>query len=370
MTAAEKILQKALVGSNINSSQWNRIQAGLRDRAFFSSTVESTKMLHAMRGEVAAVAAGKKSASEVRRDMRQMLSADGYTPKPGEEGTIKDLYTKHRLDTVIDTNVRQARGFVQYMDGISPGALAAFPAQELVRVRDSKEKRDWAARWRKAGGQLRGGRMVALKTDPIWTKISAFGNPFPPFDWGSGMGLRDIKRSEAKSLGLVLDEAAKEEASKRLENVDLNGSLQAAIPMRDDSPEAEELRALFQDQVLFDKNVVHWRPELIQDVLKGNIRKAKLGAGFDGRSLSISHNIFREHLTKHIGETETHGLNVPLSPHDYDLLPTLWRRPDTVTNSKGNDHLTLETLEGNTLHLFVHPERGIVSFYKTKPRGA
>jgi hypothetical protein len=38
-----------------------------------------------------------------------------------------------------------------------------------------------------AGGQIFGGRMIALKSDPIWTAISAFGTPYPPFDYNSGM---------------------------------------------------------------------------------------------------------------------------------------------------------------------------------------
>ena len=39
LTASEKILQKALVGSNLDSRGWNSIQAGLKDRAFFMSQV-------------------------------------------------------------------------------------------------------------------------------------------------------------------------------------------------------------------------------------------------------------------------------------------------------------------------------------------
>jgi hypothetical protein len=371
MTAAEKILQKALIGSNIDTSQWNRIQAALRDRAFFSSKVESARMLHSMRAEAAKVAAGIKSESEVRRDLRQAFAAEGYRPKPGDEGTIKDLYTRHRLDTIIQTNVRQARGFVQYLDGISPGALAAFPAQELIRVRNSKAPRNWTKRWTDAGGKLRGGRMIALKTDPIWTKISAFGNPFPPYDWGSGMGIRDIKKSEAKALGVILDDEAKAEAAKRRDNVNLNGTLQAEISMRNDSSEAKKLISVFEDQIRFDGNTVKWQGELIRDVLKGKVKKAKLGRGFDGRNLSISHTIFKEHLSKHFGEAESHGNNKPLTPQDYDLLPTIWRSPDSVSKSKGNDHLTLLTMDGHTLNLFVHPKKGIVSFYKTKnPGGA
>lgn len=51
MTEAELILQKALVGSNLDSSQWNQIQAGFRNRAFFSSRIAEVNILAAMRGD-------------------------------------------------------------------------------------------------------------------------------------------------------------------------------------------------------------------------------------------------------------------------------------------------------------------------------
>lgn len=52
MTEAELILQKALVGSKLDSSQWNQIQAGFRNRAFFSSRVAQVNILAAMRDKV------------------------------------------------------------------------------------------------------------------------------------------------------------------------------------------------------------------------------------------------------------------------------------------------------------------------------
>ena len=125
------------------------------------------------------------------------------------------------------------------------------------------------------------------------------------------------------------------------------------------------------DQIKFDGNAAHWQSELIQDVLKGTVKKAKLGIGFDGKNLSISHTIFKEHLAKHVGDAETHGKNIPLTPEDYDLLPTIWRNPESISYSKDNTHLTFTTFDGGFLHLFIHPNKGIVSFYKTKsPKGA
>ena len=34
----------------------------------------------------------------------------------------------------------------------------------------------------------------------------------------------------------------------------------------------------------------------------------------------------------------------------------MWRNPDNVTKSKGNDHLTLDTLDVGILNLIVHPD--------------
>ncbi len=231
MTAGEKILQKALVGSSkLDSRQWNSIQAGLRDRAFFSSQVASVRVLHAAREMVAERAGGNLSESEFRREMRKVLGLDGYDA--GENrGTIKDLVTKARLDVIQRTNVEQARGYIHHLEATAPGAFAAFPAQERVRVRQRKQPRDWAKRWQDAGGKLYEGRMIALVDDPIWTAISAFGNPFPPFDFGSGMGVRAVKKSEAVRLGVIsADEVrAKAEELRQKPAPGFNANLQATF---------------------------------------------------------------------------------------------------------------------------------------------
>ena len=87
MSPADKILQQALVGSGLDTAGWSKVQAGLRDRAFFSSQVTEAKILHAMRQNVADLVGSGKSASEVRRDLRAYLGSIGYDPdkdlKPG-----------------------------------------------------------------------------------------------------------------------------------------------------------------------------------------------------------------------------------------------------------------------------------------------
>ena len=372
MTEAELILQKALVGSNLDSSQWNQIQAGFRNRAFFSSRVAQVNILAAMRDKVREYAEGETDISKIRMKIREDLQRLHYTPKLGEQDTIHDLFSQARLDVIIKTNVAQARGYMQYAEGMSPGAFAAFPAQEFTRIRHSNTPRkDWPQRWAKAGGKTYGGKMIALKDDPVWERLSVFGNPFPPFDWGSGMGVLDVDRKTAIRLGLISDDELRGKTAALREKPvpDFNANLQATVPvpnLRRDSLCGQILIKNFGDQVAIENSVVSWQGNLIQDVIAGRRKKAQLGVGYNGRPLPLSHNFFREHLSKHFGDNETNPQSVPLTTGDYELLPSVWRKPDRVTKSRDRDHLEFETFDGGILHLFVSEQKGIRSFYKTK----
>lgn len=110
---------------------------------------------------------------------------------------------KQRINLQLEQNTKSAQGFGQHVQGTAPGVIDAFPAQELYRAEDREEPRDWEQRWQDAGGTIYGGRMIAMKADPVWEKISAFGVAWPPYDYGSGMWVRDIDREEAVALGLM-----------------------------------------------------------------------------------------------------------------------------------------------------------------------
>lgn len=95
------------------------------------------------------------------------------------------------------------------------------PAFELKRYVSSKFDRDWNARWNAAGKEIKwkgvskkDGRMIALKTSPIWQALGrgvggfndSWGLPYPPFAIGSGMDWMQIEREECISLGLITEE--------------------------------------------------------------------------------------------------------------------------------------------------------------------
>lgn len=261
MNSWEIILQKALVASGMDSKAWSEISSAIRQRAFFSAEVMEARILHEMRSNVSDIAKSGKSASEVRRDLRSYLLSIGYDAGDENRGTIKDLMTKARLDVMIKTNVDQAKGYATHIRATTAGAILAFPAYEFVRRQGRKVQRDWVSRWNKAGnavgwqGVARNGQMIALKTSPIWTALSAFGNPFPPFDFNSGMGLRDVKKSVCREIGLL----GPDEQPEIPKRPDFNGNLEAKVPFGENSTEYQGLKAKFGDKISFDNGTVRWK---------------------------------------------------------------------------------------------------------------
>jgi hypothetical protein len=99
---------------------------------------------------------------------------------------------------------------------------------------------------------LRKGRFVALKTDPVWKKLSRFGTPWPPFDYGSGMGLRDLSRRDAVALGLL-------EKGERVEPIEADFTDKMEAGVKDLGPKMQSaLKRSFGDQVEIVDGVAKW----------------------------------------------------------------------------------------------------------------
>ena len=374
MTSADFILRKALVAADIPSRDWSRVHAGLRNRAFFMSRVTNERVLYAARQSVREMLEKGKSASEIRRDVRRLITPADRPSDPKDVGTIKDIHTKRRLDVVIEQNVRQARGYANHLSATSEGALRAFPGYELVRVRRAKMPRDWDRLWKEAarkvgyaGVNRETNEKIALKTSPVWVALSKFGNPFPPFDWGSGMGLDDVPRSKCAALGLVGGDIEEQTPPK----LDLNGHLEVEIPVtRNDSLCAEVLRREFGDQVRIKGDRAVWRGNLIQDVVAGRERSVSLGEGYDGRNISLSHQFLVEHGMKHLDPREPYA---HLTEAELELLPTLWRSPDRVvaTRDPNRTQLELDTIDGGCILAIIDRRNGFKSIQKrTSPGGS
>jgi hypothetical protein len=260
--AITSLSAKTPIGAVLKSADWARLPQALRESAFFASTMESIRVLQFMQDQIGtAIALGREQVergdtlvtrSSFIGDVRELLERMGYMPQAGEEGTIRDFRTRGRLGLIFDIQTARAQGYADWKMGQDPDLLDAFPAQELVRKEARKVPRIWVNRWRDAGGSFYGGRMIALKNDPIWKRISRFGSPWPPFDYNSGMGLNDISRDEAEQLGVLKpgDEVQPVDA-------DFNQGLQASVT--DLSPRMQTaLQTIFGDQVLIAHGKASW----------------------------------------------------------------------------------------------------------------
>ena len=204
--AARSHAVRALLPTTLSSAELDRLGAEILARAMFSARTTNAGYLQLVQDQVGALLAGDTDAATVRLTLQAALDRLDYVAgSADEEGTITDLRSDQRLNLLVSTNLQQAQGYGAYAQGQDPAILDQYPAQELYRAEGRRVPRDWPARWQEAGGEFYGNgqSMIALKDADIWTAISAFGNPYPPFDFGSGMDVRDVDRDTAIALGLI-----------------------------------------------------------------------------------------------------------------------------------------------------------------------
>jgi hypothetical protein len=214
--ALARLSAKTPVGSSMRSAQWSQVPVELRNHAQFSAGVESAAFLQHISDRVAdRLTAIENDPDEFVYQLRKVADDVGlpYT-SAGEFGTIKDIRSLPRLRLVYETQNAMAAEYARRKADLDPEALDLYPAYELARVESRKEPRSpmfWAQRWHEAGnasGWIGASREphIALKTSPIWLalgELGPFGNPHPPYEWGSGMGTIDVSRAEAEELGII-----------------------------------------------------------------------------------------------------------------------------------------------------------------------
>lgn len=372
--AVKKFDAKSIVASKLRTAEWAKVPLELRDRALFSAGVEHVRFLSTAQQKLKdaislqreKVARGEAivDRSSFIGDMRKIALGEGLSDRTGG---LTDVASQTRLGLIYDMQLRMAQGFAQRKMDMDPDVLDAFPAQELVREEDRKMPRDWTARWQASGGELVDGRMVALKTDPVWTKISRFGTPYPPFDFGSGMGLNDISRDEAEQLGLISPGE-----TVPPEDVSFNDQLEASV----DGLDTKFLTESFGDQVQIKDGKARWVGNLIGDLFDEVHPIWQAGEKFDSKTFkgrtvdfgkatlsaiekSAQHadltdarmqlrpdNIY--HLLKEHGAEKTGGQR-SVSKADVEALPFVWRDPDSVEQGKKPRSLVFKkTLTGRT----------------------
>ena len=275
--------RKKNVPTELTTREMQLLDAQLRERMFWSATVNNAKVVQNMHAVTNALASGKISISDARLTISKMLQKTGYKPADGTKGSIRDLTTTRRLNLILQTNLEMARGYAHYAEAQED--LDIYPCQELIRTRNSRVPRDWELRWKEKGGKLYNGRMIAEINSPIWKNISRFDLPYPPFDFNSGMGVMPIRRDEAIKLGVISEGSIQQAQSLPSMNANLTAQITNATPQLK-AQISNHLQGLAEwkgDTLIFtDPNGTKpYSDTAIVDVLKNKITANIYGSGID-----------------------------------------------------------------------------------------
>lgn len=230
--ALSSMQARVVLPTSLDTAALRQLEASVRRQSFFSAenllkdVLQGTfKDIETILNPVTVERDGRPvteglDQATARLRMKEALRRAGYSPDPGERGTLKDLSSDARVNLVIETNVQMMQGAGNFIQGQSPEVLDAFPAQELVRFDQTVKQRDWKSRWLEAAvyaGDTDAarvlqefGRMVARKDSPIWDALGSsdlfddgLDNPYPPFAFNSGMWVQDVGFDIAEQMGLV-----------------------------------------------------------------------------------------------------------------------------------------------------------------------
>jgi hypothetical protein len=212
--AVKKLGSRSPIGSTLSSAEWSAVPVAIRERSQFSSKIAEVRFLQDIQSTLtdfftAARETFPDGSSRLKVGSRakfvELLQARAAAYGLGDVapelvGGLQDPSSERRLALIFDVQVRAARDFGNWKQGMDPAILNAFPAQRFVREIE-------VASPRPIHQQNEG--VVRLKTDlRFWLAMNAediggFGVPWGPWGFNSGMGVEDVERDEAESLGLL-----------------------------------------------------------------------------------------------------------------------------------------------------------------------
>ena len=153
------------------------------------------RILQAMRGE---------------RDETDRLMNSGRFALEVQEALELAKFPAPEFELLRDTwdfSTAISNGYVSWKSQQNDVSFRRAPAWQLIAAYSDCHEDEWHGRWLEMGGQfVGGGKMIALKTDEIWRRLSYFGLPWTPFKIGCGMMLRSVRWREAIEMGLELIE--------------------------------------------------------------------------------------------------------------------------------------------------------------------
>lgn len=281
--ALHKLGERSPVGSILRSAEWSRVPVAIRERSFFSATVEDVRFLQRGRnflldflkgtrltndkGETYLKAGGRAQFIE---ELQRFALREGMGAlDPELKGTVRDVASETRLGLIFDTNLKSIHDYGYWKQGMDPDILDAFPAQKFVRIAAVMIKRPVHQANEGAVRRKDDLRFWLAMND---ANIGGFGVPWGPWGFNSGMETEDVGRQEAESLGLVTldervvgdqmseirDQSPKAGSGIRRADIDFNANL-AASTRGLAQPMINLLKIAFGDHVTFEGDRVIWK---------------------------------------------------------------------------------------------------------------
>lgn len=240
--ALKLLAAKRLVPTSLSSAALSELAAEVKNAALFSARMTQLKPLQALAEGLEAMLRGEGNLADAKLLLGKVYEALGYDPEtggfpqdapgtvpPALRGSLRDLSSEKRKTLTLVTNYRMvtSAAFVKRTTEDEQRRYE-YPCFELVRVEPRRTPRgfirkdgaltpkpgdDWQSRFVAAGGELyeKGTRMIALKGSDVWVKLGqgaggykdTLGNPFAPYAFGSGYGLRELPRGECLLIGAI-----------------------------------------------------------------------------------------------------------------------------------------------------------------------
>ena len=264
--ALEKLGDRTPIGSEMMSAEWADVPVALRERAMFSSQVESVRFLQRVTDNISdylsnameelpdgKTALKMGSRAQFVDDMRAFALKEGMGPIIEEHaGGLRDITSEARLSLIFRMQTQAAGDYGQWRQGMDPAVLDQFPASRFVRVQAVKQERESHQRFED---------QVYLKTDPIWAKVinEDFGVPWGPWAWGCGHDVDDVDRDEAEQLGVI-----KPGQELEPQHIPFNERLSAST--KGIEPELiAKLRRDLGDQLVIEGEQMSWRTAAIPE---------------------------------------------------------------------------------------------------------
>lgn len=197
---AREFSQRAIDTRRLSSAEWNRVvDAKTREACFFSANVSNAKLLGEMQDYITKAAKGESGyhRDDFIKRCRRHLGVD----EGAGAGGMSKITSTPRLSLVYNHQMAAMKGKRQRIVDLERAEF--FPVLEFKRIERRKEPRPWREKWASLGGKFYDGRMIAPVDDPIWTELSEFGTPYPPFAFNSGMGTWRLSVADARRLGVI-----------------------------------------------------------------------------------------------------------------------------------------------------------------------